>query len=767
MNVQQFVEWFRGSEFARQVTGAWRLPPRPADFGDWPNELDSRIVEALAQRGIVRPYRHQATAIGHVLAGKNCVVVTPTASGKTLCYNLPVLQAILDDSEARALYLFPTKALAQDQLSELQALIDTLGVDVRTYTYDGDTPANARRAVRQAGHVVITNPDMLHTGILPHHTQWHRLFSNLRYVVIDEMHVYRGVFGSHVANVLRRLKRICAHYGASPRFILASASIGNPRELAEQLVEAEVEAVTESGAPVGEKHVIFYNPPVVNRALGIRAGSISTARRLAGEILANQIHTIVFGRSRLVVELLLRYLRADARAAHHPESAIQGYRSGYLPSERRAIERGLRDGSIQAVVSTNALELGIDVGHLDACLLVGYPGSIASTWQRIGRVGRRDGASVAILVGASAPLDQFVVSHPEYFFNATIESGLINPDNLLILVSHVKCAAFELPFRDGDRFGEVPLTPILGHLADARILFHSGESWFWMAESFPAQEVSLRTAATENVVIIDETEPSQVKVIGEMDRPSAATMLHDEAIYFHGGRQYEVLRLDWEEKKAYVRRVEVDYYTDANLAVRLAVLDQFAEGGSDGGPRRAWGEVSITYLPTIFKKIKLDTQENVGWGTIRLPEDTFHTTAYWLTLPRANAGWRPVDIERGLAGLAHSLGTVAPLFLMCEPRDVGTYAETRSPFTGQPTVFVYDAVPGGVGFAERLFQSQQALMEATARMIGECPCEAGCPSCVGAPVADDDGGKLVALELLRGALTGPSPEVSLLPLGND
>ncbi|HUX87546.1 MAG TPA: DEAD/DEAH box helicase, partial [Chloroflexota bacterium] len=431
MNVQQFVEWFRESAFARQVTGAWRLPPRPADFDDWPNELDSRIVEALAQRGIVRPYRHQATTLGHVLAGKNCVVVTPTASGKTLCYNLPVLQAILDDSEARALYLFPTKALAQDQLSELQGLIDTLGVDVRTYTYDGDTPANARRAVRQAGHIVITNPDMLHTGILPHHTQWHRLFSNLRYVVIDEMHVYRGVFGSHVANVVRRLKRICQHYGASPQFILASASIGNPRELAEQLIEARVEAVTESGAPAGEKHVIFYNPPVVNRALGIRAGSISSARRLAGEILANQIHTIVFGRSRLVVELLLRYLRADARAANRSESSIQGYRSGYLPSERRAIERGLRDGSIQAVISTNALELGIDVGHLDACVLVGYPGSIASTWQRIGRVGRRDGASLAILVGASAPLDQFVVSHPEYFFNARIESGLINSDNLL------------------------------------------------------------------------------------------------------------------------------------------------------------------------------------------------------------------------------------------------------------------------------------------------------------------------------------------------
>jgi len=758
MNVQQFVEWFQGSDFGRHVTGVWRLPPRPAEFGDWPSGLDSRIIAALIRRGIARPYRHQAITLGKILAGKNCVIVTPTASGKTLCYNLPVLQAILTNPEARALYLFPTKALAQDQLAELQALVDAIGVDLRTYTYDGDTPANARRAVRQAGHVVITNPDMLHTGILPHHTQWHRLFSNLQYVVIDEMHVYRGVFGSHVANVLRRLKRICRHYGASPRFILASASIGNPDVLAEQLVEAEVEVVTESGAPVGEKHVIFYNPPVVNRALGIRAGSISTVRRLAGQILANQMHTIVFGRSRLVVELLLRYLRADSRAANLPESVIQGYRSGYLPNERRAIERGLREGSIRAVVSTNALELGIDIGHLDACLLVGYPGSIASTWQRIGRVGRRDGASLAIFVGASSPLDQFVVSHPEYFFNAPIESGLINPDNLLILVSHVKCSAFELPFHDGETFGQVPLVPILQHLAEARVLLRSGDAWFWMAESFPAQEVSLRTAATENVVIVDQSEPSNVKVIGEMDRPSAATMLHDEAIYLHGGRQYEVLRLDWEEKKAYVRQVEVDYYTDANLAVRLAVLDQFAEDSLGDGPGRAHGEVSITYLATIFKKIKLDSQENVGWGTIRLPEDTFHTTAYWLTFPGDGPAWRASEIERGLAGIAHLLGTVAPLFLMCEPRDIGTYAETRSPFTGQPTVFVYDAVPGGVGFAERLYQSHRMLLEAAIKLVDECPCDAGCPSCVGAPIAADASAKTVACELLRCALAALAAE---------
>jgi DEAD/DEAH box helicase domain-containing protein len=744
MNTSQFVDWFKNSDHFGNVYAVQRIPARPARYAEWPSALDQRIVAALQRRGIDRPYTHQADAIERILRGENCVVVTPTASGKTLCYNLPVLNAILNNPEARALYLFPTKALAQDQLAELQDLVEGVKVGAKTYTYDGDTPANARRAIRQAGHIVITNPDMLHTGILPNHTQWHRLFANLRFIVIDEMHVYRGVFGSHVANVIRRLKRICQHYGSSPQFVLASASIANPVDLARQLVDTDVGAVAESGAPIGEKHLLFYNPPVVNRALGIRAGSMTTARRLAMQIIANRIHTIVFARSRLSVEILLRYLRADARQANLPEMAIHGYRGGYLPNERRAIERGLRDGSVLGVVSTNALELGIDIGSLDACVMVGYPGTIASTWQQVGRVGRRDAPSLAILVASSTPLDQFVVTHPDYFFNATVESGLINPDNLLILASHVKCAAFELPFRQGDRFGNGSIEMLLQHLTEQRILFQSGDSWYWMAESFPAQEVSLRTAASENVVIVDETDPHNVRVIGEMDRPSAATMLHDEAIYLHGGRQFEVLRLDWEEKKAFVRQVEVDYYTDANLAVRLGVIDQFAQDG-----QRAWGEVSVTFLATIFKKIKLDTHENVGWGKIRLPEDTFHTSAYWITLPNAATRWSPGEVERGLAGVAHVLANVAPLFLMCSPGDLGVYAETRSPFTGQPTIYLYDAVPGGVGFAEKLYNSHAPLVEAADELVRNCPCDDGCPSCIGAPTGDGDGSKTVALELIR------------------
>jgi DEAD/DEAH box helicase domain-containing protein len=744
VNVAQFVDWLDNSRFARDVTAIRRIPGRSERYATWPESLDQRLVDALARRGIARPYTHQAEAIERILRGQDVVVVTPTASGKTLCYTVPVLQTILEDPDARALYLFPTKALAQDQLAELRELVDDVGATIGTFTYDGDTPANARRAVRQAGHVVVSNPDMLHSGILPHHTQWRRLFSSLRYVVVDELHVYRGVFGSHVANVLRRLRRICAHYGSSPRFILCSASIANPKELAERIVEREVALVDDNGAPSGEKYLVLYNPPVVDAALGIRTGSVAAARRLAGQIIGNRIHTIVFARSRLVVELLLRYLRDDATGAKLPPEAIQGYRGGYLPLERRAIERGLRDGQIQAVVSTNALELGIDIGSLEACVMVGYPGTVASTLQQMGRAGRREKAAVAIVVAASTPLDQYVVTHPDYILGSPVESGLINPDNLLIYGSHVKCAAFELPFHEDEPFGATAPRALLESFAAERILYKSGDRWFWSAESFPSYEISLRTATAENVVIIDETDPADVRVIGEMDRPSAATMLHDEAIYNHLGRQYEVIRLDWPEKKAFVRAVEVDYYTTASLAVRLAVLDQSASVGP-----RAWGEVSVTYVATIYKKLRLETHENVGWGRIRLPEDTFHTTAMWITVQTTAGRLSPTQIEGGLSGVAHVLGNVAPLYVMCDPRDLGVVAETRSGFTELPTVYIYDAVPGGVGFAERLYGSFEQLVASALDVVADCACENGCPSCVGAPIGDSDGAKTIALELLR------------------
>jgi DEAD/DEAH box helicase domain-containing protein len=723
MNLDQYVEKLRGDDTVRRNITAWRtLPAREARHADWPSGIDERLVNVLTARGYERPYTHQASAIELALARRNVVVVTPTASGKTLCYNAPVLTEVLGDPTARAIYLFPTKALAQDQLAELHGLVEALGADVRTFTYDGDTPANARKAIRSAGHIVVTNPDMLHTGVLPHHTRWTHLFSQLRYVVIDELHYYRGVLGSHLANVIRRLKRICAHYGSHPTFILCSATIANPGELARALVEEDVALVDDNGAPTATKHFVFYNPPVVNRQLGIRASSTLTARRLAADMIGNRIQTILFARSRLTVEVLLTYLREDARKRHLPEEAVRGYRGGYLPLERREIEHGLRDGSIKGVVSTNALELGIDIGSLDACVMVGYPGTIASTWQQAGRAGRRRGTSLAVMVATSSPLDQFIVSHPEYFFEHPVESGLVNPNNLLILMSHMKCGAFELPFEQGEQFGAG--TPeLLSILEDERVVFRSGERWYWSTEKFPADEISLRSASIDNFVIVDETVTGHPRVIGEMDRIAVPTMLHEDAIYIHQGQQHEVTRLDWEHNKAFVKRVDVAYYTDADLATDLSVIDVSSSAGAPGG-ERSWGEVALSFKATIFKKIKFDTHENVGWGKIQLPPQELHTGSYWIAFDREVH-------DTALQGLANVLGNVAPLYLMCDPHDIGVHHQVKSPFTKRPTIFVYDSTPGGVGFAEKLYAMHGELMGAARDLVGSCECVVGCPSCVG------------------------------------
>jgi DEAD/DEAH box helicase domain-containing protein len=748
VHVDQVVEQMLDDpEVAPHIAAYRDLPPREASFGDFPAGLDERLVKALAIRGIGRPFRHQSAAIESVLAGQHTVVVTPTASGKTLCYNLPTLNAILQDDGARALYLFPTKALSQDQVSELHALIDILGTDVKTYTYDGDTPQTARRAIRTAGHIVVTNPDMLHSGILPHHPRWVKLFENLRYVVVDEMHTYRGVFGSHVANVIRRLRRVCAYYGSDPVFICCSATIENPAELAEGIVGREVHVVDGNGAPAGRKHIMLYNPPLLNRQLGLRQSARTSARDLASRLVKNDIQTIVFTRSRTGVEVLLGYLR-DAVGPKKRE-AVRGYRSGYLPLQRRDIERGLRDGSVRAVVATNALELGIDIGALDACVVTGFPGTIASTWQQMGRAGRRNDSSVAILVASSAALDQFLATHPDYFFERTPEAALVDPNNLIILVSHIKCAAFELPFADDETFGVETTREILQFLADNDILHHADGVWHWMSDSFPAQEVSLRSAAADNVVIIDVGPPA--RVIGEIDRVSAPTMVHEEAIYIHEGRQFQVEKLDLEEKKAFVRPVDVDYYTDAEQAVRISVLDVFQSSDT-----RAHGEVSVTYLPTIFKKIKLHTHENVGWGKIHLDEDTFHTAAYWVSLPPAVADSLPKSqLEAGLVGLAHVLGQVAPLFLMCDPHDIAVWPEIKAPFTGAPTIFMYDRVPGGIGFSKRLYQLHRQLLGNAGQLVSRCGCDRGCPSCIGPADTPGQNRKMCVLQLLS-LLIAPS-----------
>src|SRR6185437_8760000 len=551
-----------------------RIPEKPPRFAEWPEGLDGRLLGALRRRSIEQPYIHQAEAIGHAMAGRNAVVVTPTASGKTLCYNVPVLDRILKDRSARALYLFPTKALAQDQLDELHDLITLIGEEIRTFTYDGDTPADARRAVRTAGHIVLTNPDMLHTAILPHHTKWVQLFESLEYVVVDELHMYRGVFGSHLANVLRRLRRICQFYGSNPTFILCSATIANPGELARALVGDHVELVAENGAPAGERMVVIHNPPVVNKELGIRQSSLKASRDVAARLIRGGVQTIVFAPSRMRVELLLTYLRETLRSKPGDAERVAGYRGGYLPNERRNIERGLRDGSIRGVIATNALELGIDIGGLGASVTMGYPGSLASLWQQFGRAGRTREMSVSVLIASSNPLDQYVAANPDFIFERSVERGLIDPDNIFILASHLKCAAFELPFHMDELFG-AHTDELLDILYEEGVLQRSGDRYHWMSEAYPAEQVSLRTASTDNFVIIEQG-PTP-RVIGECDRPSAPLLIHEDAIYIHRGQQYQVEWLDWDDKKAYVTPVAVDYYTDAQLAVELKVLESFQQ----------------------------------------------------------------------------------------------------------------------------------------------------------------------------------------------
>ena len=741
-------------EFRRHVTLDHTLAARQARFAPFPDRLDIRLGQALAARGITRLYTHQAEAAQRALSGSDIVVVTPTASGKTACYNLPVLQTLLRDSEARALYLFPTKALAQDQLAELHGMIGELKVDLKTFTYDGDTPVSVRQAIRQAGHIVVTNPDMLHTGVLPHHTRWVKLFANLRYVVIDELHAYRGVFGSHLANVLRRLWRVCAFYDSHPVVICCSATIANPKELAERLIGRSVTLVNDNGAPSGPKRLLFYNPPVVNKQLGIRRSSTLESQRIAETFLRAGVQTIVFGRTRLQVEILLSYLQQSLATRLGNSASVRGYRGGYLPLQRREIEHGLRNGSVRGVVSTNALELGIDIGHLDAAVLCGYPGTIASTWQQIGRAGRRKDAAAAVYVASSNPLDQYLVNHPEYFLGRDPEQGLVDPDNLLILSAHLQAATFELPLNTGEPFGQAPVAELLRILEEDGAVHQAGESWHWSADAFPAEGVSLRSANADNVVIVDITRGA--RIIGEMDQFSAQVFLHEEAIYLHEGAQYHVDRLDWEEKKAYVRPVKVDYYTDANLAVSIKVLESFAS--REAGELTAHhGEVQIRALATIFKKIRFHSHENIGSGPISLPEQQLHTTAFWLAVPASVAQQFPRPaMQGGLQGIANVLRAVACLFLMCDARDLGAHPETRAPHTGLPTVFVYERYPGGVGMSARLYEMAGNVLRAAQELVAGCPCESGCPSCVGPPLEVGEQGKAMVLRLLELAALVPA-----------
>ncbi len=742
--------------FGRGVAHVHKLGRIEARHGDWPEGLAPGLREAFEARGMRRPYVHQSVAMEAALASRHFVVVTPTASGKSLCYNVPVLDAVLRDPQARALYLFPTKALSHDQYGELYALAEAAGGGIRIYTYDGDTPPATRRALRDNGHVVVTNPDMLHAGILPHHTNWVRLFENLKYIVIDELHQYRGIFGSHLANVLQRLRRLCAFHGSNPTFLCSSATIANPKELAENLTGACFEVIEESGAPRGEKTFIFYNPPVVNRELGVRRSPRLEAQKLALRFLAHDHQVIVFGRSRMDVEVMTTYLKRGMGRLNRDPQLVTGYRGGYLPTERRAIEQGLKNRDMLGVVSTNALELGVDIGSLDVSILAGWPGTIASAWQQAGRAGRKTADSVCIYIAGSSPLDQFLMNHPEFFFGRSPEHGFVQPDNLAILSEHLKCAAFELPIEDGEAFAGVDPGPVLQLLEDERLLRHSGRRWFYSSDAYPAEDVSLRRAAGENFIVLDTGRNNAV--IAEVDYDSAPFLVHDDAVYIHNGRTFLVEKLDWDRRTAFVRHKIVDYYTDAQSSSTIQVLAVDAEEpGCEGGvlgPRR-FGEVAVTTVVTKFKKVKFETQESIGYGPVATPPLEIQTEAAWYTFNKPEVLPRLHTAEFGavLNAVGNLLRHAIPLYLMCDARDFGVTAMARSPFDQLPAVYVWDRYPGGIGIARRLGDFDREVFAACLRMVSECPCESGCPACIGAQLEGESPLKGVAREFL-GLLTG-------------
>ncbi|MBN2196385.1 MAG: DEAD/DEAH box helicase [Polyangiaceae bacterium] len=786
------TEWLGRGTVKPCLTAEHDIPAQAATEAPLPNGLHPAITPALAARGIRSLYAHQAAAIEATLAGRHVVIATPTASGKTLCFHLPVLQALAEDPSATSIFVYPTKALSRDQEHSLHTLLAEAKLELPAMVYDGDTPGDARRATRERSRILLTNPDMLHAGILQNHAKWAPLFQGLRYVVLDELHTYRGVFGSHMAHVIARLRRVAAFHGARPRFITATATIGNPREHAARLLGIDPGAIVlvdRSGAPQSRRRVFLYNPPVVNAELGVRASSLKAAVRLAGDLVEARVPTIVFGPSRNSVEVMLKYLRERVGHVAGPE-AIMGYRGGYLPDQRRRIERGLREGKILGVVATNALELGIDIGDLDAVVCAGYPGTVAGTWQRFGRAGRRGATSIALLVCSSDAMDQYIANNPGFLLGAAAEEARIDPGNVEILLQHLKCATFEAPFavtapgahpaRPEPACGEEYLgldvqatRDALEYLAASGLVHATGSSYHWAGEAFPANHVSLRNIGWDNFVIIDvDTDLT----IAELDWRASHTMLHVQAIYQHDAEQFQVERLDYENHKAFVRKVKPDYFTTALTYRTVEVIDPAGDGLVGRAPI-GHGDIKVVEKVTGYKKIKFFTHENAGYGEVNLPEMQMHTTGFWLTLREAEVLRLPfprATVVDGLRGFSIALETVATIALMCDPRDIGRtlgdggsaddepHSELRprttappgsqaglpaaapavasppgrDPLAGRtggfdPTIFLFDAHPGGVGLAPRIFERAADLFGRAIDLIERCPCPAGCPACVG------------------------------------
>ncbi|HEX6274015.1 MAG TPA: DEAD/DEAH box helicase [Polyangiaceae bacterium] len=755
------------------ISAEQSVAPSPARFAPFPERLSPGLRNALERAGVEQLYTHQAEAIDAALAGRHVAIATPTASGKSLCFHVPVLEALLADPSATALYVYPTKALSRDQEHSLLALVRNAGAGAPATVFDGDTPGDARKAARERCRIVLTNPDMLHAGILPSHARWARFFQGLRYVVFDELHTYRGVFGSHLAHVVARLRRIARFHGADPTFIGATATIGNPREHAARLFGVTPESVTlvdQSGAPRSPREVYVYNPPVVNEELGIRASTLKQSVALAADLVRARVSTIIFAPSRNSVEVMLKYLREKVEGDLPPD-AIMGYRGGYLPETRRRVEAGLRNGEILGVVATNALELGIDIGDLDAVVCAGSPGSVAGTWQRFGRAGRRGARSIAVLVCSSDPLDQFLAREPSYVLDARAEEARIDPSNTEILIQHLKCAAFEAPFELGPpgapaagASGSEASSEHLGldreatrdaldYLARHGLIHESGGVHYWSGEAFPASNVSLRSIGWDNFVIVDV---ESGKSIAELDYRATHTMLHEQAIYQHDAEQFQVERLDFENHKAFVRKVAPDYFTTALTYRTVGVIEERARGAL-GRASIGFGDVKVVEKVTGYKKIKFFTHENAGYGDVHLPEMQKHTTSFWLTLPEelvGSFGAPRAHVIAALRGVGQALETVAALALMCDPRDLGRTlgdgeddgaAPGRDPFakrTGgfDPTLFLFDSIPGGVGLAERVYERSRELFERARGLIASCACASGCPACVGPGEPSDTGG---------------------------
>ena len=776
MNVRENLEKILESpEFAPNIVVNRLLPAQEGVFVPFPQDLDERIVKALERRGIEQIYTHQGEVWRLAREGKNVVVVTPTASGKTLCYNLPCLHAMLTDTSARCLYLFPTKALSQDQQSELNEISGgDEGLNLKIATYDGDTPDSLRVSARDTGRIIISNPDMLHAGILPNHPKWIKFFSHLKYIVIDEAHAYRGVMGSHVANVLRRLRRVASFYGANLQFILCSATIANPKELAQALTGQSVELVDKNGAPRSEKRIILYNPPLVDPVQGIRRSVVTESRRWMIALLKAGIKTILFAHSRIRTEVAASYVNEDLANIFTDNSRIrvEAYRGGFLPNERREIEKGLREGTIHGVVSTNALELGIDIGGLDASVVAGFPGSFNSFWQQSGRAGRRSGTSVSVFIASVSPIDQFIMNDPDWFFRKSAEEARIDPDNPYILTDHVKCACFELPFRDeelsdnndelADNGGQLAdnggtLVKVFGgnardaleYLEEAGIVRHTGGKWHWADRSFPAEGVSLRSAGADNVVIIDVTEGRNT-VIGEMDRPGAKEMIFVNAVYIHRGRQYMVETLDIENRKCHVREADVNYFTDGLVKTDIKVLTEDEKWDVANSLQAVLGDLLVRSQVTKFKKLRFRTHENIGYGDINLPEEEMQTRGLSLLFGPQSCGGKvlaEMDEQRtgeALSGAGTLIRNIAPVFLLCDPRDLGIAERVKDPHFGVPALYIYDKYPGGTGLTESLSGNIEPLLRAVYEALDRCSCKNGCPSCVG-----PGGNKVAAVEFLR------------------